>query len=111
MVKNLPANARDVRDVGSIPESGRSLGGENGSPPQCSCPDNSMDRETWWATVHGAAKSRTVSTHTWSWSPEQRVLSPLSAGFGLGGSWGRAEGLPLEPVALTGTLDSKGAWC
>ena len=37
MVKNLPANAEDVRDVGSIPGSGRSPGGGNGSPLHYSC--------------------------------------------------------------------------
>ena len=33
VVKNLPANARDTRDLGSIPGSGRSPGGGNGYPP------------------------------------------------------------------------------
>ena len=37
MVKNLPANAGDVGDVGLIPESGRSPGEGNGNPLQCSC--------------------------------------------------------------------------
>ena len=40
MVKNLPANARDVRDVGSIPGLGRSPGGEHGNPLQYSCLEN-----------------------------------------------------------------------
>ena len=55
MVKNLPANARDA---GSIPEWGRTPGEGNGNPLQYSCLENSMDRGAWWATVHGAAKSR-----------------------------------------------------
>ena len=59
MVKNLPANAGDARDVGSIPGSGRSSGGENGSPLQYSCLENFMDRGAWQATVHGVAKSQT----------------------------------------------------
>ena len=39
-MKNLPANAGDVRDVGSIPGSGRFLGGEHGNPLQYSCLEN-----------------------------------------------------------------------
>ena len=58
-VKNLPANAGDVRDVGSVPGWGKSPGKENGNPFQYSCPENPMDREDWWATVHGVAKSKT----------------------------------------------------
>ena len=59
MVKNLPANARNVRDVGLIPGSGRSPGGGNGIPFQDSCLKNPMDRGAWWATVNGVAKGRT----------------------------------------------------
>ena len=44
MVKNQPANARDVRDPGSTPESGRSPGGGNGNPLQYSCLGNPVDR-------------------------------------------------------------------
>ena len=54
-VRNPPANARDIRDTGSIPGS-RSPGVESGNPLQYSCLGNSMDREAWRATVHGAAK-------------------------------------------------------
>ena len=56
VVKNLLANARDVRDSGLIPGSGRSLGGGNDNPLQYSCLENSMDRGAWWVTVHGVAK-------------------------------------------------------
>ena len=44
VVKNPPANAGDIRDVGSIPGLGRSLGGEPGNPLQYSCLENAMDR-------------------------------------------------------------------
>ena len=44
VVKNLSANAEDLRDVGSIPGSGRSLGGGNGNPFQYSCLESPMDR-------------------------------------------------------------------
>jgi len=44
-------------DLGLIPESGRSPGGGHGNPLQYACLENPMDRGTWWATVHGVAKS------------------------------------------------------
>ena len=59
MVKNLPANAEDVRDTGLIPGSGRFSGGGHGNPLQYSCLENPMDRGTWWATVLRVAKSQT----------------------------------------------------
>ena len=58
MVKNLPASAGDIRDVGSIPGSGRSSGGGQGNPLQYSCLESPMDRGTWQATVHRVAKSQ-----------------------------------------------------
>ena len=51
VVKNLPANAGDVRDSGSIPGSGRSPGGGHDNPLQYSCLENPMDRGAWWATI------------------------------------------------------------
>ena len=57
MVKNLPANARDARDEGLIPGSGRSLGVGRGNPLQYSCLGDPMDRGTWWATVHWITNS------------------------------------------------------
>ena len=57
MVKNLPANAGDVRAVGSIPGSVRSPGGGHDNPLQYSCLENAMDRGAWQATVYKAAKS------------------------------------------------------
>ena len=59
VVKNPPANAGDSRDVGSIPESGRSLGEGHGNPPQYSYLENPMDRGACQAVVHGVAKSQT----------------------------------------------------
>ena len=55
-VKNLPANAGDVRDMGSIPGSGKSPGGGNGNPCQHSCLENPMDRGAWWALVRRFAE-------------------------------------------------------
>ena len=59
VVKNPPANAGDVRDMGSIPGLGRSLGQGHGNPLQYSCLENSMDRGAWQATVHRVAQSWT----------------------------------------------------
>ena len=59
VVKNPPINARDASDGGSIPELGRSPGGENGNPLQYSCWENLIDRGAWQATVHRIAKSQT----------------------------------------------------
>ena len=59
MVKNLSANAGDIGNSGSIPESGRSPGGGHGTLLLFSCLENSMDRGTWWATVHRVAESWT----------------------------------------------------
>ena len=59
VVKNPPANAGDLRDAGSIPDSERSHGGGHGNPLQYSCLENSMDRGAWRAIVHRVAKSWT----------------------------------------------------
>ena len=61
-VSEVPANAGDTRDAGSIRESGRSPGVGNGNPLQYSCLQNSMDRGALRATAHGVAKSRTERT-------------------------------------------------
>ena len=59
MVKNLPANAGDIKDPGSVLGLGRSPGGGHGSPRQCSCLESPVDRGAWWAAVHGVGKSQT----------------------------------------------------
>ena len=59
VVKNLPARAGDVRDVGSVPGSGRSPGRGHGNPPQYSSLENPMGRGAFLATVHGVTKSQT----------------------------------------------------
>ena len=55
VVKNLPANAGDVRDADSIPGLGRFHVERNGNVPQYSYLENPIDR-AWWATVHGIAR-------------------------------------------------------
>ena len=57
MGKESASNAGDTRDMGLIPGSGRSPGGGNGNPLQNACLENPMDKEAWWAIVHGVAKS------------------------------------------------------
>ena len=59
VIKNPPANARDLRDAGSILGSGRSPGGGQGYPLQYSCLENPMDRVICWATVHRVGRSHT----------------------------------------------------
>ena len=59
VVKNLPANAGDVRDAGSIHGSGRFPGEGNDYPLQYSCLENSMVRGFGGTIVHGVAKSWT----------------------------------------------------
>ena len=60
LFKKLSANAGDVRDLCSMPGSGRSPGGGHGNPLQCSCLENPMDGGAWRATVHGAAELHTT---------------------------------------------------
>ena len=66
-VKNLPANEGDLRDVGSIPGSGRFPGEGHDNSLQYSCLENSMDRRAWRVTLHRVTKSQTwlkwLSTH------------------------------------------------
>ena len=79
---NPPANARDIRDTGSIPKSGRIPGRGHDNPLQYSCLGNPMDR-AWQATVHGPAKSQTqlkwlsTSKGTFLPSPECSMLSTI----------------------------------
>ena len=62
VVKNPPANAGDIRDMDSIPGSGRSPGEGNGNPLQYSCLGNPMDRVAWQATVHRTTKESDVTS-------------------------------------------------
>ena len=72
MVKNLPANAKDV---GSIPESGRSPGEGNSNPLQYSCLGNPMDRGAWRAAVHGVATEPDMPKQEQQQREPQAVLS------------------------------------
>ena len=70
MVKNPPANAGDIRNLGSIPELGRPPGGEHGNPLQYSCLESPMERRAWWPTVHCGAKS-------WTQLRQFSIASPI----------------------------------
>ena len=59
-VKNPPSNAGEIRDMGSVPGSGRFPGEEHGNPLQCSCLENPMDRGAWRTIVHRNAESDTT---------------------------------------------------
>ena len=60
VVKNLPANAGDAGDMGSIPGLGRSPGGGDGNPLQYSCLENLIDRGAWRTTIHRVVESDTT---------------------------------------------------
>ena len=82
VVKNPPANAGDVRNVGLIPGSRRSPGEVNGNPLQYSCLENPMYRGAWQATVHRVPKSQTwLGEHIPSYKggPSLRTTSSLKA--------------------------------
>ena len=53
MVKNPSLSAGDIRDVGSVPGSGRSPGGGHGNPLQYYCLENPRERGAWWTTDQG----------------------------------------------------------
>ena len=59
MVKNLPANAGNIRHTGLIAGLGRSPGGGDGNPLQYSCLENPMNRGACWAIVYRVTKNRT----------------------------------------------------
>ena len=59
LVKNPPANAGDVRNVGSFPGLGGSPGGGHGNPLLYYSLEDPVDSRAWWTTVHGVANSWT----------------------------------------------------
>ena len=64
VVKSRSASGGDVRDMGSIPGSGRSPGEGNGNTLQYSCLGNPMDKGSWQATVHRVTKQMDTTKHT-----------------------------------------------
>ena len=115
--KNPPVNAGDL---GSIPALGRSPGGGHGSPLQCSCPENPLDRGAWLITVHGVTKeldkSQRLSTHVDKDSTRlfkgmvPRVmhaswLNPPTS------SWGKSAGSPSLELPWTSQQSGRLAPC
>ena len=80
VVTSPPANAGDLRDMGSIPGSERSPGGGHGNPLKYSFLGNLIDRGAWWAMVHRVAKSQTqlkqLSMHTHNLGPRSLCVCP-----------------------------------
>ena len=95
-------SACNARDLGSIPESGRSPGEGNGTPLQYSCLENPMVGGAWEASVHGIAKSRTglcEFTLTLTFTLTDFILhQPNSGGFP--GGW-----MGKEPTCNAGNMD------
>ena len=92
VVKNLPANAGDTGDPGSITGLGRSPGGWHGNPLQYSCLENRMDRGVWRATVHRVAKRHDWATkYIYSYDPNRLVCWSESLG-------GTFLGIPLLQI-------------
>ena len=106
-VKNLPANARDIRDMGLIPGLGRSARREHGNPLQYSYLGNPKDRGAWRAMVHRVAKSQTwlkwLNTHTHTHTHSRRKVRekpPL-----LRGQWLMEKDWALVPQHGESSLD------
>ena len=82
--KNPSTSAADIREANWIPGAGRSPGGGLGSPLQCSCLENPMDRGGWRATVRGVTKSHTTEHITLKIKIHLRISYATLAAF-LGG--------------------------
>ena len=78
VVKNWPANAGDIRDMGLIPGSGRSPGGGYGSSLHYSCLENPMDRKAWWAIALWVCKELCTTETTEHSTSDIRISSEPS---------------------------------
>ena len=85
VVKNLPDDAGDIRDSGSIPGLGRSPGEGDGNTLQYSCLENPLDRGAWWATVHRVTRSLTrlkrLSMHAYNHPQSPDGNTAVSGGY------------------------------
>ena len=93
-VKSPPANAGQTRHTGWNTASERSPGGGNGNPLQISCLEDPMDREAWWATIHGSQSRTQLSTAQHSrWVPHLRIQQTMDwwRGEPAARTWGSAD--------------------
>ena len=84
VVKNTPANGRDVRDVGTVPGWGRSPGEGHGHPLQYSCLEKPTERGAWQATVRGVTKIQTMkwlSMYVGVFIPEKSAIAKRQGYF------------------------------
>ena len=115
MIKNLPANARDTGDVGSIPGSGRYPAVGNGNSLQYCCLRNSMDRNSrgaWWLLPIGSQRVRhdiMAQIHRWMWSDEVKVFRILDEEAVEGYAASRTPSSPTH-LARTGELSWSTLW-
>ena len=117
MIKNLPTNAGDIGDAGSIPGSGRSLGEGNGNPLQYFCLGNPMDRGAWRVTVYGLARvghdlaTRLLLLLSGGSDGKESVCNAGDPGLipGLGRFPGEGNGHPLHYSCLENSTGG-GAW-
>ena len=81
VVENLPANAGDTTDMGSVPGLGRPSGGGNGNPLQYSCLENPMDRGAWEAEAMGLQEVDTTYNcrHAWTSAVKVKLNDSFSA--------------------------------
>ena len=78
VVKNLPADAGDATDMGSVSGLGRSPGEGNDNPLQYSCLGNPKDRGAWQATVHRVKKESDTTEHTHTHTQAHRQNSKMA---------------------------------
>ena len=110
-VENLPANAGDIRDMGSIPGSGNSPGGGHGNLLQCSCLENPMDRGAWWAAVRGVTKSQTqLSDFTLNFIYIHSLVAQMVVSSCNSGDPGLIPGLERPPGEENGYHSNILAW-
>ena len=106
VVKNLPANAGEARDLGLIPGSGRFPGGGHSNPLQYSCLENSMDSGAWQATIHRVTQSRTQLKQLSTQAPRKSGRGAFLE-KGTGKHWKGVGALRrvFSPASATASLD------